>query len=369
MEFFDRKEEVMDIQLTQYGKHLLSLGRFRPSHYAFFDDDIVYDLKFVTGSENQNNSEDRIKETPRLKTQYVFSGIETEITKNTQLVRPGWMTDWEPVYDEYGEYEIGVVAVGKYWGTESPIHISQNFIQPHADKTYTSMLPLGHSSISSQYAPAWDVKFLHNSASAIVPYLTNQDFPHAQIPQSEVEILYKTYATHLDMYGNLMIDYVGQEEEISGFTDVFFKQYKNETTLQMKEDYLLLSVVEDNAEFKRENFDIEVFELDLNTSGEVINEKQLFFLDDKLALESNTYAQAASDDFFQPENYVEYWFDIFADDEIDPEIFCRAKYAEKSKNIFADQFNVFDCPGLEEKPTYPNIYEVLLTDEDFEDPC
>ena len=30
MGFFDRKEEVIDIELTQYGKHLLSLGKFKP---------------------------------------------------------------------------------------------------------------------------------------------------------------------------------------------------------------------------------------------------------------------------------------------------------------------------------------------------
>jgi len=35
MAFFDKKEEVIDIQLTQYGKHLLSKGLFRPVSYAF----------------------------------------------------------------------------------------------------------------------------------------------------------------------------------------------------------------------------------------------------------------------------------------------------------------------------------------------
>ena len=35
MEFFDQKEEVIDVQLTQFGKHLLSKGRFKPEYYAF----------------------------------------------------------------------------------------------------------------------------------------------------------------------------------------------------------------------------------------------------------------------------------------------------------------------------------------------
>jgi len=42
MKFFDPKQDVLDIQLTQYGKHLLSSGKFRPVYYAFFDDDILY---------------------------------------------------------------------------------------------------------------------------------------------------------------------------------------------------------------------------------------------------------------------------------------------------------------------------------------
>ena len=34
MEFFNKKEEVIDLQLTEYGKYLLSLGKFKPIFYA-----------------------------------------------------------------------------------------------------------------------------------------------------------------------------------------------------------------------------------------------------------------------------------------------------------------------------------------------
>jgi len=36
MEFFNKKEEVLDFQLTEYGKYLMSLGILRPAYYAFF---------------------------------------------------------------------------------------------------------------------------------------------------------------------------------------------------------------------------------------------------------------------------------------------------------------------------------------------
>ena len=43
MSFFNKKEDVIDLQLTQYGKYLLSQGKLKPVYYAFFDDDILYD--------------------------------------------------------------------------------------------------------------------------------------------------------------------------------------------------------------------------------------------------------------------------------------------------------------------------------------
>ena len=91
MTFFDKKEDVIQIELTQYGKHLLSKGKLRPAYYAFFDDNILYDLRYgdETG-EAQNDSEDRIQdETPQTSVQHVYTGIETEFKKNMKLIRSG----------------------------------------------------------------------------------------------------------------------------------------------------------------------------------------------------------------------------------------------------------------------------------------
>ena len=50
MTFFDPKEEVLNIELTQHGTRLLSQGKLSPSHYLFFDDDILY-AEFGDGAE------------------------------------------------------------------------------------------------------------------------------------------------------------------------------------------------------------------------------------------------------------------------------------------------------------------------------
>ena len=39
MAFFNKKEDVLHIELTSLGKHLLSLGKLKPHSYKFFDDD------------------------------------------------------------------------------------------------------------------------------------------------------------------------------------------------------------------------------------------------------------------------------------------------------------------------------------------
>ena len=75
MKFLNKKEQVFDIQLTPYGKHKLSAGNFKPTYYAFFDDNIAYDRRYFTSAslESQNNIHKRIKqETQFLESQVLF---------------------------------------------------------------------------------------------------------------------------------------------------------------------------------------------------------------------------------------------------------------------------------------------------------
>ena len=75
MSYINKKEEVMQIELTQYGRHLLSKGKFKPKFYSFHDDDIIYDGKYINISEHQNDISKRIQESPRhnLRTSLVSS--------------------------------------------------------------------------------------------------------------------------------------------------------------------------------------------------------------------------------------------------------------------------------------------------------
>jgi hypothetical protein len=89
MSFFDKKQEVIDIKLTQFGKGLLARGFFKPVYYRFFDDDILYNSECAGFTEAQNRSEERIFETQKLKTQHLTVGVETSFDQNQNQINSG----------------------------------------------------------------------------------------------------------------------------------------------------------------------------------------------------------------------------------------------------------------------------------------
>jgi hypothetical protein len=66
--FFNQKEEVINLELTAYGKQKFSEGEFLPAYYAFYDGSVIYDGEYAKISETQNDITTRITtETPKLK--------------------------------------------------------------------------------------------------------------------------------------------------------------------------------------------------------------------------------------------------------------------------------------------------------------
>jgi len=73
MSLFDKKEEVINIELTQFGKHKLSIGEFQPEYYGFYDDEIIYDTEWAGYSENTSEIKTRILEDIKFKPFYSIS--------------------------------------------------------------------------------------------------------------------------------------------------------------------------------------------------------------------------------------------------------------------------------------------------------
>lgn len=81
MTFFNRKEEVVQLELTRVGREKLSKGQFKPAYYEFLDEDILYDRKNVSRdvSEEQNEIKSRLKD--KLTTR-VLTGKQSVPTKD-----------------------------------------------------------------------------------------------------------------------------------------------------------------------------------------------------------------------------------------------------------------------------------------------
>ena len=242
--FFNKKEEVIELRLSEYGKYLLSQGVLRPVHYAFFDNDVLYDPEYGNFVESQNNGDNRIKlDTPSMKALPNITSVESRVGKFLEAVREDLASD----------PNLSSVA--------NP-NIAHIFAQQQAFEEKINFLnnPLGRSSLNSSKLPAWSVSVLANriSASAATVEVRTQSRPEGttnpsgfetvpgvvqQIPQMDIIIDYETFFRE----GEFTSDAI-QTEYING--DVF---------LALTPDYLVLDVLEENTSYEKENFDIEVF--------------------------------------------------------------------------------------------------------------
>ena len=158
MSFFNRKTDTIDFQLTQHGKRLLQNGKFKPAYYSFHDSDVIYDVATaVTGQvEHQNDIQDRIKDYPRPKAQYIFEGIETNIRKNENMIRDG-----------------------------SNVENIQNTIE----RSFL-ISSLGNSKLGSNKLPAFGFNLHHGELSSSLSYLSGS-YQTVKIPQLSSSIEYK----------------------------------------------------------------------------------------------------------------------------------------------------------------------------------
>ena len=339
MTFFNKKEEVIDIELTQFGKYLLSKGRFKPEFYAFFDDDILYDAKFAgVTTEGQNQIESRIKDALRLKTQYAFSGIETEINRSVEEAR----TD--------------AVENDALDRNAPPIKL----MQPDADRSYASSAPLGNAKVGSDKAPAWRVHFLQGelSGSAVLQFDTK--LPTQPIPQLDVEVIYETSVrTELESTEEML------HQELV---------FEDGTFIHLEELPVILEVQELNSLKTNVEFEIEIFEVEdevVNgalTGKEILNSLKFRKPIEKTytITENNIYVPQPADASTRPpvdQTQVDYYLDIDVDSEIDQDVMCKLKPVDKTKGIFSNR--KFQCPD-ETQQRQENIYTPNTV---FEDEC
>jgi len=87
MSFFDKKEDVIDLVLTRRGRELLSQGKLIPTHYAFYDDEVIYDQKYANSDsiEKQNEIVPRIKDSIYIKNQNEWQAVVRDAMSRNNL--------------------------------------------------------------------------------------------------------------------------------------------------------------------------------------------------------------------------------------------------------------------------------------------
>ena len=366
MTFFDKKEEVLDIQLTQFGKQLLSMGKFKPAYYAFFDDDILYDSEFGGTDENRALAGERIRnETPSTKVQYVYSGIETNFEKAKQLIR----MDREPLSQQ---------------------------LQPTVEKHYALSAPLGNSSLSEENSPAWNISFLKGEISGTVEYKSGQH-GRLKIPQITAEtVKYYHYPIINDNvlseqesldFGDFTGDAATLEPPI--LTDELSNKelgdnlgsvssiFEDGSSIAIENDFILISVDEQNTDLLKENFDIEVFveETDPKTGQEVYT--QLFFEKKCKLVDENNILLDQED--LQPTSFlindpsfVNHYFHVYVDEEIEKDVLCGLVPPRERESLFPANF--FDCEDVknivdEDITIAEELYKSDVIPEDIDEDC
>lgn len=329
MTFFNKKEEILEIKLTSYGKHKLSLGEFKPVYYAFFDDDVLYDGARAGITEDNNNIEPRIQDnTPSLRTQTSFNDLEAEVRKQRNIGDKTALVKDESIFDD--------------------------------DDGLRNVLPLGNSEAGNSFIAAWGLQFLKGDfyksrstthaadADCESPYRCQK--PVVNIPQIDAKIQITPKII---------------EKEFIGVVDDVTGKYISELDgkfIRIEDDFILLEVQEKNVDLLNDSFSIEVYQVTTDADGKEVLTPRVFkreveLIKDGILLDDADISSQISTEPVDS-NYVEYFFDIKVDNSIEESLKHDYIVSRDGKD------NLFDTAITAEQYTQKEGDELYTTDNE-----
>ena len=331
MEFFNKKEEVLDLQLTQYGKYLLSIGKLNPAYYTLHDDNVIYDSEFSQGAELQNEARVRIQsDTPTLKTQHNFVSVDAMQSKASDF-------------------------------------------QAAKERAEVVSRPLATSNLGSDKLPSWNINTLGGTliTGSITPTTAVSDSSIVQeIPQIGAEVMYvitpnadgELTEDQLEEISLGLIDGTPQDS-IEGLKITFDTEILGDGSFfTVEEDKLILQIVEDNAPMGNDNFEVEVFEV--ASGGELM---PMVFKKEPILIVNDILVEAVEEDDVEIDStFVEYYFDLELDGEISSDVICP-KLVNADKDIYKYAFKEFACPDIQPNYQYLSPYSQKETDTECGD--
>lgn len=319
MAFFNSKEEVLDIELTSYGKLLLARGMLRPVYYTFHDEDVLYDVEYAGMTENTNTAESRIQEeTPVHKPFYSFKTLKPNIDRDFE--QENFNTNKAKLADE---------------------------------KPYLIGTGLSNSTISNLYLPSWEVYNLSSNFTSSTTTYSNKNIVSASIPQFNVEIntsFIKT--TQEQIQDNIQLQTLFATEKVT---------YDGDNTVFITINQpLVLKIIENNCDFINDAFDIEMFKIGEDQNGNETYEQLKFEKQpDNYDQESDMYIQVSN--LLNTANinssFANFYFDALVDQEIETINVCRyILKTEEDQDTMFDNINI--CEDLRTKFDTDSLYEL-----------
>lgn len=238
MAFFNKKEEVIDIQFTRFGRRSLAMGEFKPAFYQFFDDDIVYNTDDNAGcgfKELQNQSQVRIlNNTPRLKKNISITGLRANnrglASEFTVLSDPG--LDKKMNYSSVEQERILLYPLSEYESNseESP-YLQLNSFGLNLKKD--------------------EILFLQLTGAGV----------YKKIPQLEVTATHTLIrTTGLEVSPEQMV----RLKNSNKFIDLTAAtvEFLDKSTLSVTNEKIIFSLEEANSYYNLSNFELEIYEVD-----------------------------------------------------------------------------------------------------------
>jgi len=300
MSFFNKKEDVIKIELTPHGRRLLSIGELKPEYYAFFDDDILYDSSRGGFSETNLQTKTRIlSETPSMKPQTTHRGIDTSLKNSLTTDRNDSMT-----------YAIGT------------------------------------NKFSEDRAAAWEAFILQGEADTFTYNYSTPTGENIKIPQVNCLLNYTMSVDNISTSTLPESDNIIYEDTIAD----------DGSFIRVEEKELLVYLSEVNGFQTHDSFTVDVFMYEDDKS----EFKKLKFLSDKITndtiendilkldksgVDSDPTDQAEE---FIDDDTVEAYFDVVLDDAVSRIKICEGIRFLKTQDIYTG-LQDYDCDDILEK--------------------
>ena len=321
--FLNKKEEVIDLKLTSYGKYLLSMGIFKPVYYAFYDDNVVYDAQYFGRNEVQNETRKRIKDdTQYLEGLVLFEDLEKKSLRKAEGELNYFAIDVEPTIDE-------------------PRKDIFRFDQALGDAFLQG---------ETQTAPAWKVVVLQStiSSSTFMDVRNN-----TRVPQINISASYSLKTMANDDYFNENFNSSDPRK-----LELVTPPFVDGDVIFLESNDPLIYIEEMNTELLVENYDIEVFSFIDTGPTETSDSLKRFYFKEKPPQIVDGFmvspTQKERVDIDLGTGSVEHYLDILKDVEIDREIACKAAAQFNKESYYVDLD--FDCTEDAHQDLFFDIY-------------